>query len=231
MILWDENEAFGNFKMGLNLMQIKNLPFTHIPQPFSQRPLMNRMLQIAAFKQQLADLLCAMLQDFSVEKMSLRIDSLASLIRPHVQADTKKFYSNSQFEQNLTQDLSTPGGPQGPFEIAGLSSFITARRAALLGQLAPFGCAVTGVAQAEPDTRVLFPNPCNQYLNLVLPELPAGVVYQVRITDLAGREIMPAFESSGKTNRIETGGLPSGTYVVRVYGDRGWQWCSVFSKV
>lgn len=231
MIPWDENEAFGNFKMGLNLMQIKNLPFTHIPQPFNQRPLMNRMLQNAGYKQQLADRLCAMLQDFSVEKMGPGIDSLASLIRPHVQADTKKFYSNSQFEQNLTQDLSTPGGPQGPFEIAGLGSFITARRAALLNQLAPFGCVVTGVAQAEPETPALFPNPCNQYLNLALPELPAGSACQIRITDLTGREIMPAVGSSGKTCRIDTGGLAAGTYIVRVYGDRGLQWSSIFSKV
>lgn len=231
MITWDVNEAFGNFKMGLNLVQIKNLPFTHIPQPFTQRPLMNRLLQNTAFKQRLADRLCALLHDFSVEKMGPRIDSLASLIRPHVQADTKKFYTNSQFEQNLTQDLSTPGGPQGPFEIAGLRSFITARRAALLSQLAPFGCAATGVSQAGAKTWAIFPNPCSDHLNLVLPELPAGAAYQVKITDLAGREMISAVAPSGSVNRINTNTLPAGTYIIRVGGDGVFRWSRVFSKV
>jgi spore coat protein CotH len=158
-ITWDVNEAFGNFKMGLNLQQIKNLPFDHIPQPFDQRPMMNRLRPIAAFRQMLADRLCELLPGFTNEKMDARIDSLADLLRPHVQADSKKFYSNTQFEQNLSQDLSTPG-PQGSFEIAGLKSFIEARHAALMQQLTGLGCTETASKEWKEEAGItVFPNP------------------------------------------------------------------------
>ncbi|TAK36051.1 MAG: T9SS type A sorting domain-containing protein [Saprospiraceae bacterium] len=161
-ITWDVNEAFGNFKMGLNLQQLKTLPFTYIPQPATQRPLMNRLLQDAAMKQLFANRLCHLLQDFTNEKLDARIDSLAALIRPHVYEDAKKFYSNTQFEQNIGQDLVTPGGPQGPFEIAGLKPFIAARKSSLLTQLAPFGCTATAVLEPKANEIEISPNPASE---------------------------------------------------------------------
>ena len=159
-ITWDVNEAFGTFQMGLQPNALKTLPFTHIPQPPQQRPMMNRMLPDASLKQAYADHLCTLLADFSNEAFDSRIDSLADLIRPYVYADTLKFYSNAQFEQNISQDIST-AGPAGGTTILGLKPFIAARRSALYQQLAGFGCAATETAEAASgdDLIRLLPNP------------------------------------------------------------------------
>ena len=216
-ITWDVNEAFGNFKMGLNLTQIKTLPFTHIPQPFNQRPLMNRLLQDAGLKQRLADRLCALLQDFNMEKMAPRTDALANLIRPHVQADTKKFYSNTQFEQNLTQDLSTPGGPQGPFDIAGLTSFVTARRNSLLGQLAAFGCTATAVSQAGEDNWDVFPNPVS---GRIFVRDTGGTLSRIGLYTLQGQQLKTWDRSSDGVS-FDLDGIAAGIYVLQLQNREG----------
>jgi len=173
---------------------------------------MNRLLPNTAFKQRLADRLCVLLHDFSVEKMGPRIDSLASLIRPNVQADTKKFYTNSQFEQNLTQDLITPGGPQGPFEIAGLNPFITARRASLLGQLAPFGCTATAVLQAREEMWKVFPNPSG---GRIFVRDEQGNLNRICLYELQGR-LLKTWEMNSGAALLELEGIPAGVYLLKM---------------
>ncbi len=186
-IAWDENEAFGNFKMGLSEQQLLNLPFTHIPQPLDQRPLMNRLLQNADMKQTYADRYCELLQDFSNEALDASIDSLADLIRTHVYEDTKKFYPNNVFEQNLSQEVSTPGGPQGPYIIAGLKPFINGRRTALLSQLANFGCVESAVETTNvEDELLIFPNPTSSHFFI---KTGNQAISKVKITDLNGRTL------------------------------------------
>ena len=143
-ISWDVNEAFGNFQMGQSLTNLKNLAIGYIPTPTTQRPVMNRLWGESYWKQALVDRICALLPDFSNEKLNARIDSLANLIRQDVYADTYKTYSNAQFEQNLSQDLNitVPGSPAGGM-VAGIKSFINDRRTSLTGQLKAFGCVST----------------------------------------------------------------------------------------
>lgn len=158
-ITWDVNEAFGNFNMGISLANLKTLPIGFIPSPATQRPIMNRLWQDAAMRQRLADHLCELLADFSNARMDARIDSLADLIRPAVQADSLKFYSNQLFEQNLSQDVNIGQGPGGG-TIAGLKPFITARRSSLQQQLAAYGCTVSAVAETGSEPAIsLYPNP------------------------------------------------------------------------
>lgn len=177
-ITWDVNEAFGNFQMNIPLQNLKVLPFTYIPQPFQQRPMMNRLLADMGFKQQLADRLCALLQDFSNAQMDARIDSLADLIRTDVYADTLKFFSNSQFEQNLGQDLTPGPGAPGVTTIAGLKPFISARRTSLLQQLAAYGCIATETTLPDaPAAWRIFPNPADGFIWLETPgTMPESLV-------------------------------------------------------
>jgi hypothetical protein len=148
-ITWDVNEAFGNFQMGISLASLKVLPIGHIPMPAQQRPILNRFWQDPVLKAAYADVYCDLVQDFSNQKMNVRIDSLADLIRTAVYDDPFKFYTNTQFEQNLNQDLPGGGGP-GLSGIAGIKPFIAARRASVLQQLAAFGCSATSTG--EPAT-------------------------------------------------------------------------------
>lgn len=157
-ITWDVNEAFGNFQMNLSLDNIKTLPTGFIPQPANQRPMMNKCWTNQALQQGYLDRYCDLLTDFSNEKMDDRIDAMANLIRQDVYADTLKFFTNTHFDQNLSQDLSIPGTP-GAGTIAGLKPFIAARRTALKQQLIASGCNTTGYENILSPKLVIFPNP------------------------------------------------------------------------
>lgn len=172
-IPWDVNEAFANFQMGIPLNNLKTLPFGFIPMPANQRPMMNRLWPQNVWKQALADRLCEMLEAFDNTRLDSRVDSLANLIRDAVYADPYKFYTNPQFEQNLTQDITAMSGP-GLSGIAGLKPFIQTRRNSLLQQLAPYGCSASAV-QSAPAAQPLvwYPNPCAG--TRVSARLPEGV--------------------------------------------------------
>ncbi|MCC6460704.1 MAG: CotH kinase family protein [Saprospiraceae bacterium] len=215
-ITWDVNEAFGNFQMGISLPNLKMLPFTHIPQPMAQRPLMNRLLPDPVFKQQLADRFCALLPSFTNARLDAHIDSLATLIRPHVYADTLKFFSNAQFEQNLSQDLVPGPGAPAVTLIAGLKPFIKTRHDALQQQLAAYGCVATAIA--DPPARSLLrlsPNPASTYLFL---ETPGLAPESLRLLDAAGRSIRTWQPLQQEQQTLELEGIPAGFYTLSVAG-------------
>jgi spore coat protein CotH len=156
-IEWDVNEVFGNFTMnGMNISQMENLSIFYIPSPSSSRPLVNNMLQNTTFKSQYINTLCNMVfSDFDTGYFYKRIDSLANKIRPYVYADTKKFFTNSQFETNINSNVSAG------FQIPGIKSFILNRRNSVISQLASLGC-VQNIHDYPNQFEVkVFPNPCS----------------------------------------------------------------------
>ena len=129
IIPWDMNEAFANFKCGCNRSALMSF-FLDEPTcgPLDGRPLMNAALALPSSVEQYHAIVAEMLAGpFNVETMVPWIEETANLIRPYVQADPTKFYSDSQFEQSLTSDVS--GG------VIGLETFISERRAAIEAQL------------------------------------------------------------------------------------------------
>lgn len=213
-ITWDVNEAFGNFQMGIPLQNLKTLPFTHIPQPMQQRPMMNRLLPDPVFKQQLADRLCAFLQDFSNAQMDARIDALADLIRVDVYADTLKFFPNNQFEQNLAQDITPGPGAPGVTTIAGLKPFILARRTSLLQQLAAYGCLVTKVASADDAFRMqIFPNPAVDRIRL---ETPGFWPESINLWNTAGQKVKSWLPEKSESQSLDLKDVPAGFYALSV---------------
>ena len=213
-ITWDVNEAFGTFQMGLQASALKTLPFTHIPQPPQQRPMMNRMLPDPALKQAYADHLCTLLADFSNEALDNRIDSLADLIRPFVYADTLKFYSNAQFEQNISQDINT-AGPAGGTTILGLKPFIAARRTSLYQQLAGYGCAPVTQTTAAPadDAPRLLPNPATD--QVVLESKKAGLE-AATLWSADGRRLAQWTFHGATQTTLPLGDFPSGIFYLEI---------------
>ena len=218
-ITWDVNEAFGNFQMGISLANLKTLPFIHIPQPMQQRPMMNRLLPDAAFKQQLAQQICVLLQDFSNERLDGRIDSLAARIRQDVYADTLKFFSNSQFEQNLNQDLTPGPGAPGVSTIAGLKPFIAARRASLLQQLAPYGCVATGVAAPDAASAMrVFPNPASDKVWL---DMNGNRAIAVTLWNQAGLKMAEWLPAKAGVQFVDLNRVPPGFYTLFLQTNTG----------
>ncbi|MCA0234814.1 MAG: CotH kinase family protein [Bacteroidetes bacterium] len=216
-IAWDENEAFGNFKMNLTEQQIVTLPYTHIPQPFSQRPLMNRLLQDASLKQAYIDRYCSLLPYFSNEAFDARIDSLADLIRPHVYEDTKKTFSNLQFEQNLSQDVSLPS-PQGQFVMAGLKSFISNRRAALVQQVDLATCVTSTSNATESEGLAIYPNPSSGRFFI---EAKGEPVISMELFNLNGQLLQTSAERLENTVREWQVDAPAGLYFLKAVLENG----------
>lgn len=212
-ITWDVNEAFGNFQMNLSANAIKTLPFTHVPQPMQQRPMMSRLLPDPELKQLLADHYCVLLADFSNAALDSRIDSLADLIRTDVYADTLKFFSNAQFEQNLTQDISPQGVP-GAMTILGLKPFITARRASLVQQLAAYGCSSTDASeQIGNEVITLRPNPASDVIWL---ETAGAGMQTVALWSTDGR-LLAEWATGGQSDiELSLPPLPAGIFYLLI---------------
>jgi spore coat protein CotH len=216
-ITWDVNEAFGNFQMGISLANIKTLAYGFIPQPANQRPMMNRVWADQNMRQLYGKRLCTLLADFSNQKMDARIDELANLIRPHVYADSMKFYSNNYFELNLAQDITIPNVP-GTNGIAGLKSFITARRNALLQQLANVCSATetTEIPALQPLS--LSPNPASRQ---VLVALDGTQMQELRLMTVEGKLVYSQNIDNQFVIAIDLPDLPQGIYCLQVSTYKG----------
>lgn len=225
-ITWDVNEAFGNFAMGLSLANIKTLPPGYIPQPMNQRPIMNRLWNHPDLKQQYIDRYCELLPDFNNQKLDPRIDALANLIRPHVYADTLKFYSNNQFEQNLNQDINQP--QPGSSGIAGLKPFINTRSNSLTQQLALLGCTATSTGMLENGPLVhMYPNPTQDAFTL---EFSGENTWQtLRIFNATGQEITFQNIENQHIIPVQTRQWPAGAYWIALAGHAG-VWTEILIK-
>ncbi len=137
IILWDVNEAFGNFSCGCDRDGIINLRI-YDPScgPLDDRPLIATLLAQPEYEQQYQAVLQTLVDDYLTDDgMAAWVDEAADLIRPYVEADTTKFYSTEQFELGLTEDIIDPSMPMGGNAI-GLRAFIAERKASIAGQLA-----------------------------------------------------------------------------------------------
>lgn len=210
-ISWDVNEAFGNFNMGMTISQLEDMAITYISSPASNRPLHQKMLA-NGYQDDLYDVVCYLVNyDFTPWHFEPIIDSLADVIRPYVYADPNKFFSNSNFEDNIEMDIVVPGTPGGS-NIAGIKSFIANRRSSLIAELAANGCVV-GVDEENMENQlVVYPNPASErlYLNNV-PDNSEMFIY-----DLTGKLVLKSTLKNDANNMINIGALSKGAYVLSV---------------
>jgi spore coat protein CotH len=142
IIPWDLNMSFGGFGIGINLTRITNFL---IDEPTSgavaDRPLVARLLAVPAYLETYHGYLTELINGpFSAEVMASRIDELADMIRPYVQADTLKFYSDAAFEaaigEGTVNDRGNFGSGMGMGTNIGLKKFVVERIASIEKQLA-----------------------------------------------------------------------------------------------
>ena len=109
IIPWDLNMAFGTFNYGLSTEQLINY-YIDEPSggPMEQRPLIDRLLSYPPYMEKYHVYLEELLDGpFAVEVMEARINELADLIRPYVQADELKFFSSRQFEGGIYKEMAS----------------------------------------------------------------------------------------------------------------------------
>jgi len=157
VIPWDMNEAFGAFNCGCDRTGLVEYP---IDEPscgrLSERPLLGAILDNAEWRAAYHERMRAVLDGPLAEPgWSARIAELADRIRPTVQADPTKFYSETLFEQALTQDV-TLTGPMAAISL-GLGAFAAERGASVRAQLAGTTPSTAATDGACPSNS---PNPC-----------------------------------------------------------------------
>lgn len=208
-ITWDVNEAFGVFTQGMNVAQLEQLSYAYSPNPSGNRPLTDKLLLNTTITNLYIQRLCDLLQyNFSNIGLDAKIDSIANVIRPHVYADPNKFFTNQNFEDNLTSNITVGSGP-GTFTYPGLKSFITNRRNSLAQQLAAF-CTVS-IDENITDKLKIYPNPTYDFIHFE----GANNEQTFTITNILGEIIIDERLNNGN-NSLNLAPLTEGIYFLNV---------------
>ena len=205
-IAWDVNEAFGCFNQGMTITQLENLSISYLP---NGRPLVQKMLADVSYFNQYKLTLCDyLLQDFTSAYLDPVIDSLADVLRPSVYADTKKFFSNQQFEDNRTIDIgNTPG----------LKPFIINRTASISAQLSSL--CFSSVPDGSSAGISIYPNPVSSQLAVYNRQY---AINSVLIYNLLGENVIRLPECASKqTVFINVSMLRNGLYFYSILTDNG----------
>jgi hypothetical protein len=220
-IPWDVNEAFGTFRMNMTPTQLKNLAFDYVSQA-NTRPLATKMLADPTYKQIYIYSYCYLMDNFTNAYLDPYIDSVANMIRADVYADNLKTYSNQQFEDNLTMDI-TVSGPMGNETILGLKNFITSRRSSLTTQLAPYGCYLSSQDPQLSNTELrLYPNPTRDFLSIEIPSEQRNSALSLEIFEISGRVVLKQdFLSPAPTVTVSTFGMSPGAYFLKLSAASG----------
>lgn len=209
-ISWDVNEAFGNFNMGMSVPQLEQMNMNYFSPPSGNRPLIEKLLADSTYYAMYENVICTYLDyNFSPAGMYHRIDSLANLIRSSVYADPNKFFTNQQFENNLSNTINVPGTPGGE-NIAGLKSFINNRRNAVANQIADYCILGMDELKSSPTFSV-YPNPSS---NEVTIETPVNSNHSFVICDLQGK-VLKTLHTSSNILKVNVSDLANGVYFVQ----------------
>ena len=130
---WDMNEAWGLFNQyGYSLSQLKNLSIHWTNTQWGEeRPLAEELWAISEYD----DIYKGHLRRLSAGPahpsiLLPRMEELRDLVRSDVYSDTKKMFSNSEFESAMTTNIY-----DGPRLIPGLNGFVTDRNNYVQGQV------------------------------------------------------------------------------------------------
>lgn len=215
-VVWDVNEAFGNFQMQMTVSQLESLSPFYVPSPQTNRPLNMKMVQDNYYKGYLAYVICEYIKNgFTPNDVYPKIDSLANLIRPHVYADPKKTYTNQQFEDNINNNINT-SGPMGGSTTPGLKSFLVNRRNALLNEMFSYGCYV-GTQEASLSNEIkAYPNPFDE--SIVITGIALGEEVIIKLYSVLGSEVASAVKQGATELRLDLSsyGLSPGVYLLEV---------------
>lgn len=211
-IVWDTGLSFGRFVIGPDP---RRLPLDFVYDA-PGRPLFAKVLGTPALRDAYFAEYRSLFEDvFSAAAMSATVDTLADLVRPHVQADDRKMYTSGQFEQSLVADVL-----DGEFRVPGLKPFLATRSAevrAALDRLGPGGAAGPRLAQNRP-------NPARARTTVAFELASAGRA-RLEVFDLAGRRVaapLDAVLGAGPHEAdLDVSALAPGLYLYRLRAGTG----------
>lgn len=184
-ITWDANSCFGVFNNGMSISELQELSLFYIKQPSFNLPLIAKIYNNENLSQQYLNHVANFLtDDFTVDYLYGQIDSLADMIRVDLYADTKKMFSNSEFEDNIEFTTVIHEMKQIP----ALKAFLAERIPSVINQLETHGISVQidELSSGNTDFK-LFPNPTNQDITLTFEDYQDEI--QIDILDMSGKVV------------------------------------------
>jgi len=131
-VVWDTGMSFGSYWGAAQ--NYETLGLTYVSS-VANRPLAAKLFADPVLNQEYLIALCGLYTNyFSSARLLPQVAALADFVRPYVQADPRKMYTDAQFEENLSTDI-TVGGHRKP----GLAAFIAAREVNIAEQLDALG--------------------------------------------------------------------------------------------
>lgn len=204
-VKWDANEAFGSYT-NQQVPVLLDVEYHNADRPLLERIFANSNLN-AEYKNEICDL---METYFNNAYMDPKIDVIYNLIKSHVYADNNKMYSNTDFDNNITSDITSGGGPGGG-TIYGLKSFITARVNNVNGQI---DCNYYNSLNELQEVQFkMYPNPANNYTVVEID----GIADQLEIRTITGQLLMVKDINGAQSVQLPLEGIASGMYLVNIY--------------
>jgi spore coat protein CotH len=228
MIPWDYNETFQDIRLlsATDWLEGYLVPNGDI---LDRRPLLRRIFEQEAWKQQYFEEVCALLQsDFTVEHMARPVPKWRSLVDTAYLNDPHKINTYADFAASLTDthtDVIGFGAYDMEFRYPGIFPFIVSRRAWALDQLEGwlFDCAAAAETRCY-DLR-LFPNPTSSHVFWKNNTPDTADFSGIVVLNTLGQAVLqsPARLRNGSEG-FALGSLPGGIYTLLkkdVNGDLG----------
>lgn len=211
-IAWDTGLSFGRYPMGPDP---RRLPVDWVSDPLL-RPLLAKVLATPALRSAYFAEYRALFEDvFSAGAMIARVDTLADLVRPYVQADPRRMYTAGEFELALTTDFM-----DGGVRVPGLKPFVAARAAEVRTALAREGAPPVAPVRLAQN----HPNPAHARTRVAF-ELETAGRARLEVFDLAGRRVAAPLDaelSAGPHEvELDVAGLAPGLYLYRLRAGAG----------
>ncbi|MBN4066048.1 CotH kinase family protein [Candidatus Amoebophilus asiaticus] len=218
-IIWDANEAFGNFTVGpMSFADRENLNMYFLPSPSNSLPLNMRMLDNNNYKSEYTNILYQYLANsFSEDELYPLIDSLANWIRDEVYADTAKMYSDQNFENNIDSNIILNMGGPGGGQIPGLKPFIKNRRINLEAQMLALGYPPLGTKELTLTNIQIkvYPNPFHATTTFYVSGFAKNFSFE--LYDLNGKKVISMHNIKGNQFNLIMENYPKGTFLYRAY--------------
>lgn len=204
-IPWDYNLAFSTSNTDLIIDYTQTLD--------GPKQLVKKIQEDPELRSSFFDHVCILMDNyFTTGNLGPYITNTAALIRPDLNADNNKFFSISDFDQSINNDINTmdPFGQWATYK--GLTQFINERQTEVAQQLSNYAheCTSLGIADLAIESVLVYPNPFESTFTVEA----GSVIEQLEVYSITGQLLIVTSPESKKTS-VSLDDFAPGSYLVR----------------